>query len=207
MLTGRPGPERKVKLSIPSPVTATNRVPPPSSLPGSPTLPPEVGVCYLDPDSGQLRFIGPELASWKPCGFWKKVGTIGLTKGHLNGIVDNASSRYLSTGIGEIYIHCMEGTSDTTAESVGERQPKILPGSDGRNRPFQEWYRSDLVYVEPGRIGPFPCIPSARPLSRRVRAAAAFFERCGQLTWPWQDLGLHRKAAGSRRRERGFSRK
>jgi len=71
---------------------------------------PEVGVYYSE-EGGELVFIEPEMATWKTGGFWKRVATVGLTKGHVNGVVTGKVSEYVLKGDEDFYIYTMEGTS------------------------------------------------------------------------------------------------
>lgn len=70
----------------------------------------EVGV-YYTADGGELVFMEPELTTWKTGGFWKRVATVGLTKGHVNGVIRGKVSHYVLQGNEDFYIYTMEGAS------------------------------------------------------------------------------------------------
>jgi hypothetical protein len=69
----------------------------------------EIGV--YSRREGTLVEVPPEVATWKTGGFMKSVATMGLTKGHVNGVVTDPHSRTrLSLPI-EFVIVTVEGTS------------------------------------------------------------------------------------------------
>ncbi len=79
----------------------------PGSNPDHPSL--EIGV-YARKE-GALVEIPPEVATWKSGGFMKSMATMGLTKGHINGVITTPHSRTrLSLPI-EFVIVTVEGTS------------------------------------------------------------------------------------------------
>ena len=81
----------------------------PSSIePGMAEL--EAGV-YLRQKDKQLAEVTPEIVTWRTGGFAKTLVTGGLTKGHVNGVVKNASSRLQLSMPAEFVIRCPEGTS------------------------------------------------------------------------------------------------
>lgn len=75
---------------------------------GSLILPKEVGVYYMaEKGLGQFE---PEVVTWKNAGSFI---TKGATGGHINGIIQNAESKYFLNGNEEVYIHTPEGISGT----------------------------------------------------------------------------------------------
>ncbi|MDA2925647.1 hypothetical protein MYX78_00170 [Acidobacteria bacterium AH-259-G07] len=75
-------------------------------------LPTEVGVFYSK-NSDSLIEIEPEIVTWKEGGIFKKIATMGITRGHTNGLVRGAVSKYKINGNEDLYIYTMEGTSAT----------------------------------------------------------------------------------------------
>ncbi|HUV13288.1 MAG TPA: hypothetical protein VMY18_06570 [Acidobacteriota bacterium] len=74
-------------------------------------VPEEIGIYFVDKRSNEVRFMEPEIVTWKTGGFMKSVATMGISKGHINGTVKNPTSRYILDGDEEIVIYCPEGTS------------------------------------------------------------------------------------------------
>lgn len=120
-------------------------------------LPQEVGVYFVDKKTDQFRFMEPEIVTWKTGGFWKSVATVGLNKGHVNGIVKGAVGNYILDGDEEIIIYCMEGTSGTEYQLLGLWEKKdsrefravtggIVHASGGADE--------NAVYFEPTRVSP-----------------------------------------------------
>lgn len=72
-------------------------------------LPQEVGV-YIR-KQGKLVEMQPEIVNWRTGGFLKSMATMGVTKGHVNGSVNDPRSAVRIGVPIEFVIRCVEGTS------------------------------------------------------------------------------------------------
>jgi len=117
---------------------------------------PEVGAYYTK-DGGELVLVEPEMVTWKTGGFWKRVATVGLTKGHVNGVVRGKVGQYVLKGDEDFYIYTMEGTSAREYqlldlwEKDDRREFRAVTGGIVHASGGAE---ENLVYFEPTRIAP-----------------------------------------------------
>jgi hypothetical protein len=90
-------------------VAAAPAVSQPTVPPANPDLPEDVGV-YLK-RYGKLVEVDPEVVGWRSGGVMKHIATSGLTKGHVNGVVQGPKSKMQLSPDAEFIIKVTEGTS------------------------------------------------------------------------------------------------
>ena len=71
--------------------------------------PAEIGV-YLLKDN-KWEFMEPELVTWRTGGMLKSIGTAGLHKGHVSGVVDGKNARIQLSAPVEFFIRADEGVT------------------------------------------------------------------------------------------------
>jgi hypothetical protein len=92
----------------PAAATAPAVAAPPTDTSG---LPAEVGVYIMI--KGKLTEVEPEVVGWQSGGVLKSMGTMGMTKGHVNGKVMKPKSTIQVPNPVEFIIHTIEGTAGT----------------------------------------------------------------------------------------------
>jgi len=120
-------------------------------------VPEEVGIYYVEAKTGELKFMEPEIVTWKTGGFWKSVATVGLTKGHVNGVVKSRTSRYVFGGNEEMVIYCSEGTSGTEYQLLklwGKKKRREFRAVTGGIIHASGGADENLVAFEPVRVRP-----------------------------------------------------
>ncbi|HSR51957.1 MAG TPA: hypothetical protein VLV83_14095, partial [Acidobacteriota bacterium] len=140
------------------------------------TLPSEVGVYFVKEEGDDPEFMEPEVVTWKTGGFLKSMATMGLTKGHVNGVVKPKSSPYLFKGTETLYIYCREGVTGSEYqllrfwEKKNRREFRMLTGgivhaSGGADENTVEFdperidprlYKYRLPDLRPGEYGLLP---------------------------------------------------
>jgi hypothetical protein len=99
-------------LSPPAAIAPVRAAPADQSL-----MPIEIGVYYRD-NGGQWRLLSPEPVNWQTGGVVKRVTTLGVIKGDINGRLRKASSpTHLMVPI-ELYVNCPEGSGITEYQLV-----------------------------------------------------------------------------------------
>jgi hypothetical protein len=97
MINPHPAPAAATAPAVPAPTTDTSG------------LPTEVGVYIMI--KGKLTEVEPEVVGWQSGGVLKSMGTMGMTKGHVNGKVMKPKSTIQVPNPVEFIIHTVEGTA------------------------------------------------------------------------------------------------
>ncbi|MBI1352798.1 MAG: hypothetical protein GC160_00525 [Acidobacteria bacterium] len=72
-------------------------------------FPQEVGVYLLK--ENRWEFMEPELVTWRTGGMLKSIGTAGLHKGHISGVIDGRNARVQVSPPVELFIRAEEGVA------------------------------------------------------------------------------------------------
>jgi hypothetical protein len=99
MINPHPAPAAATAPAVPAPTTDTSG------------LPTEVGVYIMI--KGKLTEVEPEVVGWQSGGVLKSMGTMGMTKGHINGKVMKPKSAIQVPNPVEFIMHTVEGTAGT----------------------------------------------------------------------------------------------
>lgn len=164
----------------------------PSASDSAPSVP-EIGV-YVK-KSGAWVDVKPEVVNWKTGGVVKHVGSLGVVKGDLNGLVNGPSSpNQLKTPI-EVLIYTVEGVGATEYQLVrlhqhsSSREFRTVTGgvfhvSEGAMRdllPFDSnkvaprMYRVTLANLPSGEYGFLPPLQSVEHSNRAAAALGKIF--------------------------------
>lgn len=150
----------------PGTAPAPAATPSPTAPAAAPTPAREVGVHILH--EGHWRLIEPEPVNWRSGGSLKRIGTLGLHKGHLNGTVRGVGAKEYFDDPVELLIVTQEGEFASEYQLLrldvkkDLREFRALTGGVVRTRtdsernfiPFEAEKTGPQTYViNPGRLG------------------------------------------------------
>lgn len=182
-----------VSEKIISAMLSAKQAKPPANDP--PGLPDDVGV-YLKHNE-QLIEVNPEIVAWRSGGVGKSLLSLGLTKGHVNGVIKRAHSELRVATPLEFLIRCPEGTAITEYQLLrlwdksDRREFRTLTGgvihpssgSEANMLPFHfdkvapRTYRVKLDHLPKGEYGFLP--PAVYLTSATVLTQQAGMMRTG----------------------------